>query len=154
MNLWGAQPRRPRTPFKGEKQMGRPINKRYFSADANNNIKVQFHNGTSSVPGYIVKQKGSKKFVVKAFGGSTEFTCSLVDKASGSLAAGEMTISVKLDNTTVDQVTKINGHTLTVGGVRYPWNFSTSTSDGAVQIEEAGSNVSVQTGSTDLEGDG
>jgi hypothetical protein len=54
--------------------MGRPLNKRNFSADANDNIKVQFHNGAASVPGYIVKQKGSKKFVVKAYNSATEFT--------------------------------------------------------------------------------
>lgn len=133
--------------------MGRPINKRYFGADSGNDIKVQFHNGTTSVPGYIVKQKGSKRFVVRAFGSNTEYLRTLVDKDSANIAAGEMTITVKFDNTTVDQVTKINGRVVTAGGVRRPWNFSTSTSDGAVQVEEAGSNVSVQTGSTNLEGD-
>ena len=150
----GNPPRRPRTPYTKEKKMGRPINKKFFGADAGqNDIKVQFHNGTSSVPGYIVKQKGSKRFVVKAFGNATTYVCKLVDKASASLLEGEMTITVKFDNTTVDQVTKINGRTVTAGGVRRPWNFSTSTTDSAVQVEEAGSNVNVQTGSTNLEGD-
>jgi hypothetical protein len=134
--------------------MGRPINKRNFSADANNNIKVQFHNGSASVPGYIVKQKGSKKFVVKAYNSATEFTCQLVDKASAALVAGEMSITVKLDDTTVEQVTKISARRITAGGVSYPWNYSTSTSDGAAQIEEAGtSTANVAAGSTNLEGD-
>ena len=134
--------------------MGRPLNSRLFGVDANNNIKVQFHNGSASVPGYIVKQKGSKKFVVKAYGSATEYSCVLVDKASASLAAGEMSITVKLDDTTVEQVTKISAHRVTAAGVSYPWNFSTSTSDGAAQIEEAGTDSSnVAVGSTDLEGD-
>lgn len=132
--------------------MGRPINKRNFSADANNNIKVQFHNGSASVAGYIVKQKGSKKFVVKEFDGSTTYTCQLVAKASGDLAAGEMSITVKNDAGTAVQVTKISAHRITAGGVSYAWNYSTSTTDGAVQIEEAGTDTS-GSGATDLEGD-
>jgi selenocysteine-specific translation elongation factor len=134
--------------------MGRPLNKRNFSANANDNIKVQFNNGSASVPGYIVKQKGSKKFVVKAYNSATEFTCQLVDKASAALLAGEMSITVKLDDTTVEQVTKISAHRITAAGVSYPWNYSTSTSDGAAQIEEAGtSTANVAAGSTNLEGD-
>lgn len=134
--------------------MGRPLNKKFFGVDANNNIKVQFHNGSASVAGYIVKQKGSKKFVVKAYNSPTEYTCTLVDKASAALAAGEMTITVRFDNTTVDQVTKISAHMVTAAGVKVPWNFSTSTTDGEVQIEEAGTDpANVAAGSTNLEGD-
>jgi hypothetical protein len=134
--------------------MGRPLDKRNFSADANDNIKVQFHNGAASVPGYIVRQKGSKKFVVRAYNSATEFTCQMVDKASAALVAGEMSITIKLDDTTVEQVTKIAAHRITAGGVSYPWNYSTSTSDDAVEIEEAGSDTSnVAVDSTNLEGD-
>lgn len=143
--------------------MGRPINKKYFSADANNNLKVQFHNGTSSVPGYIVKQKGSKKFLCGDATG-VQAICTLVNKAAGDLAAGEMSITVKLDDTTVEQVTKISGRTVTVGGVKLPWNFSTSTTDGAVQAEESGTGIDdggtpgdrtddTLVSATDLEGD-
>lgn len=131
--------------------MGRPLNKRFFGANANNNIKVQFHNGTASVPGYIVKQKGSKKFVCKSAAG-VEATCVLVDKAASALVAGEMTITVKLDNGNVEQVTKISAHRVVAGGVVYGWNFSTSTTDSEVQVEEAGSNAAMA-GATDLEGD-
>lgn len=143
--------------------MGRPVNKRFFGLNANNNLKVQFHNGTASVPGYIVKQKGAKKFLCSDASGN-QATCFLVDKASGALAAGEMTITVKLDDTTVDQVTKISGRTITVGGDKYPWNFATSTTDGAAQVEEAGTGIDDQgtagdtsddtlDSATDLEGD-
>ena len=145
--------------------MGRPINKKYFGINANTNLKVQFHNGTASKAGYVVKQKGSKKFLCSDAQGNRA-VCTLVDKASASLAAGEMTITVKLDNGTVDQVTKISSHKVTVGGNSYTWNFSTSTSDDSVQVEEAGTAVGagtdgvlgtsddVLTSATNLEGDG
>jgi hypothetical protein len=139
--------------------MGRPLKKKFFSANANNNIKVQFHNGTSSVAGYIVKQVGARRF--KCSDGTTQKICKLVNKASAAIAAGEMTITVKQDDTTVDQVLKISGRMLTTvssGGltIRRPWNFSTSTSDGYVQVEEAGTStsaVTTATGATNLEGD-
>ena len=131
--------------------MGRPLNKKFFGATAADNIKVQFYDGTDSVPGYIVKQKGSKKFVCKSAAGD-EATCMLVDKAAGDLAAGEMSITVKLDNGTVARVTKISAHRVVVGGAVYGWNFSTSTSDGLAQVEEAGTNADMD-GATDLEGD-
>lgn len=131
--------------------MGRPLNKRYFGADADDNLKVQFYNGTASVPGYIVKQKGSKKFVCEDKDGN-QATCSLVDKASADLAAGEMTITIKYDNATAQQVTKIAAHIVTVDGGKKHWTFNTSTSDTFVQIEEAGTNDQL-TNATDLEGD-
>jgi hypothetical protein len=136
--------------------MGRPINKRYFSANAKNNIKVQFHNGTASVAGYIVKQRGSKTFVCTA-NGSLLKSCRLVDKASGSLAAGEMSITLKLDDGTVVRAIKISARRFTANNGRsYPWNFSASTTDGAGRIEEAGTStvaVTTATGATNYEGD-
>lgn len=140
--------------------MGRPLKKRFFGADLNNNIKVQFHNGTTSKQGYIVKQKGARRFLCSDAAGNSK-VCKLVNKAAGSLAAGEMSITVKQDNNTVDQVLKISARMLTTissGGdtIRRPWNFSTSTSDGFVQVEEAGTStttISTATGATNLEGD-
>ena len=129
--------------------MGRPINKRFFGNDSNDNIRVRFHNGTSSVNGAIVKQKGSKKFLCVDASGN-QAICSLVSAADGSLAAGEMSIKVKNDAGTVVYVTKISGHKVTASdGATYPWNFSTSTSDAAVQTEEAGTD-STFTGNVDV----
>jgi hypothetical protein len=129
--------------------MGRPLNKKYFGADANNNLRVQFNNGTSSVAGAIVKQKGSKKFVCVDASGN-EATCSLVAVADGSLDIGEMSITVQADDGTKLFVTKISAHKITASdGNTYPWNFSSSTSDNAVQVEEAGSD-STFTGNVDL----
>jgi len=133
--------------------MGRPINKRHFGTpDANNQLKVQFHNGTSSVPGYIVKQKGSLRFLCKDANGDTAI-CRLVDKDAGDLLEGEMSITAVNDAGDSIRVVKITGRKITANdGDSYPWNFSTSNSDGAVQVEEAGTDDQL-TGSTDLEGD-
>ena len=121
--------------------MGRPINKRYFGANANNNLRVQFHNGTSSVAGAIVKQKGSKRFVCVDDAG-TQATCSLVAVADGSLTAGQMSITVVNDAGDKLFVTKIAGRKITASdGNTYPWNFSSSNTDAAVQVEEAGTDA-------------
>ena len=148
MDLWGHHPvdlERQR-----RKQMGRPLNKRYFGEPTagGDEIKVQFHNGTASVPGWIVKQKGSKRFVCTD-GTNTE-TCTLVDKAATAIAAGEMSITVD-DNGTARQVTKISGRKVTMdNGVMQPWNF---TGTGAtVAVEEAGDDAAL-TNADNYEGD-
>ena len=133
--------------------MGRPLNKRLFGTPAagTDTIKVQFYNGTASVKGYIVKQKSATRFQCKDADGNVAI-CRIVDKASADLAAGEMTITVKYDNLDVDQVTKISGRNVTVKGHQEHWTFNTSTSDGYVQMEEAGSDTEFAD-ATDLEGD-
>ena len=119
--------------------MGRPINKRYFGtpSDGGNEIKVQFYDGSASVNGWIIKQLGSKKFRVTD--GTTTKDCFLVDEASGLLANGEMTITVKDDSGTARQVTKISGRKATIDtGASLAWVFDDSNSDGYVEMEEAG----------------
>ena len=129
--------------------MGRPLNKRFFGANANNNLRVRFHNGTDSVDGAIVSQRGSKRFKCVDDAGTTAI-CRLVSKADGDLAAGEMSITVANDAGNNLFVTKIAARKITASdGNTYPWNFSTSTSDDAVQVEEAGSD-STFTGNVDL----
>ena len=125
--------------FKGEKQMGRPLNKRFFGTPTNagNEIKVQFHNGAASVNGWIVKQLGSKKF--RCTDGTATTVCTLVDKLTGAIAAGEMTITVKDDAGNAKQVIKIAGRKVTLDtGESIAWNMSESAADGAVEMAEAG----------------
>jgi len=133
--------------------MGRPLNKKFFgvgTADGNE-MKVQFHNGTASVMGYIVKQTGSKRFLCSD--GTVEKTCYLVDKASADIAAGEMSISVKGDDNTVYQVIKISAKVVTLDtGARMPWTFTTDAADGAAEMEEAGDDLA-GTNDDDFEGD-
>lgn len=136
--------------------MGRPVHKRYFGYDNNDNIRVRFHNGTASVDGAIQSQRGGKKFRCVDAAGTTA-VCSLTNKNDGSLAAGEMTIKVKADNGTLGFVTKITGRKITAvdtsGAVLFsgPWNFSPSTSDSFVQVEESGT-TSTFTGAVDIPG--
>jgi len=136
--------------------MGRPLSKQqFFGANVLNNLKVQFHNGTSSVKGYIVEQTGSKRFKCKDENGVTAI-CYLKDKASADLQAGEMSITFKYDDNTIQQATKIARHKATFyynGQDRsMPWSFDTSTTDGRWQVEEAGTNAAMNN-SVDLEGD-
>lgn len=136
--------------------MGRPLNKRLFTTAAAgatagaNEIKVNFHNGTSVVEGTIVRQKGSKKFVVAETGAAdTEVTCTLTTgKLPSTLSAGEMAISVQgADNETYN-VSKITGRKVTVvapnatgsnalDGQSLAWDFA-AASAGKVKLEEAG----------------
>ena len=132
--------------------MGRPLNKRLFGAPTagGNEIKINFHNGTAVKEGYIVKQVGSKKFVCEEIETAGEFTCTLTTgKLPAALAAGEMSISFKMDDAETYTVSKIAGRKVTLSapsatgsnaydGKSVPWNFATSTSDGAAQVEEAG----------------
>jgi len=146
--------------------MGRPLNKRYFGAPTagGNEIKVQFNAGNGSTPGYIVNQKGSKRFNVSNAGGTDTGLCTLVDKASADLLEGEMSIVVD-DGGTARQVTKISGRKVTMdNGSVTTWDF-TGTGD-TVAVEEAGTGVGagadatlgtdddVLTGADDTEGDG
>ena len=117
---------------------------------AGNEIKVNFHNGTAVKEGYIVKQKGSKKFVCEEIETAGEFTCTLTTgKLPAALTAGEMAISFKMDDSETYTVSKISGRKATLlapsatgtnlyDGQSVPWNFSTSVADGAAQVEEAG----------------
>jgi len=136
--------------------MGRPLNKRLFTDAAAgatagaNEIKVNFHNGTAVVEGTIIKQKGSKTFVVAETGTTdTEITCTLVsNKLQTALVSGEMMISVKGSDNETYAVSKIAGRKLTLeapsstgsnalDGQSLSWDFATASS-GKVQVEEAG----------------
>ena len=136
--------------------MGRPLNKRLFTTAAGgatagaNEIKVNFHNGSSVVEGTIVRQKGSKKFVVAETGATdTEVTCTLTTgKLPSTLSAGEMSISVQGNDNETYNVSKITGRKVTVvapnatgsnalDGLSLAWDFA-AASAGKVKLEEAG----------------
>lgn len=76
--------------------MAKPINddrnNRVFG-NASGRIQCSYHNGTSTVTGYIVKQLGTNKFRVST-NGSTFFNCKLAQTTgeATALAAGQMTI--------------------------------------------------------------
>lgn len=130
--------------------MGRPVNKKFFGTPTagGDQIKCTFNHGAGAVDGFIVKQKASKKFLCQDATGIQQM-CKLLQVATNAAAVGvgDMTVNVKLDNTDVVQVVKIANRVMTAtDGNRYPWNFSTSTTDGAAQMEEAG--VGIDDGGT------
>ena len=115
--------------------MGRPLNKRYFGSGAGNQIRVRAKVGANAEgDGVIVSQRGSKKFKVTV--GANTGDCFLVDKADGTLAANEMSMTVLTDDGVLRRVTKIAAHRVTTSAGSFAWNFDASTADGKVQIEE------------------
>ena len=135
--------------------MGRPINKRFFGEPTagGNEIKVRYRaTGEAEANGWIVKQLGSKKF--RCYDGTNTMDCTLADKAQGTLAVGEMTITVKDDGGTARQVTKIAGRKVTLDtGTSIAWSFDDYDAvAGAVEMEEAGTDDAF-TGADDFESD-
>ena len=134
--------------------MGRPLNKRNFGAPTagGNEIKVRFRaTGQSEAHGWIVKQLGSKKF--RCTDGTNTEDCTLADKAQGTLAVADMTITVKDDGGTARQVTKIAGRKVTLDtGASIAWTFDNAADDAKVEMEEAGTDDSF-TSADDFEAD-
>lgn len=78
--------------------MGRPIANKNFGNLADK-IQVSYHNGTDVSTGYIIKQLGSKKFLIGGFAGAkaatgaaATYVCALRQTA-GAPAAGECIIT-------------------------------------------------------------
>lgn len=114
--------------------MGRPLNKRNFG-NSGDVIQCQFHNGTASVAGFIVRQKGTAKFLCED-GSGNQSICFLVDKASDSLSPGEMSISVRNDAGEVSQINKITQYRVTtpVESKAQTWVYTQNDSDELVEI--------------------
>ena len=129
--------------------MGRPLAKKLFGADQNNNLKCRFYNGTDSVRGYIVKQLGTRTFLCEDEYG-VQAICQMVVKNAAELNPGEMAFTLKFDSGSIAHPTKIAKNLVTVNGFQMPWNFSTSTDNGYMQMDEAGYNPQMD-GATELE---
>ena len=115
--------------------MGRPVNKRYFGEGSGNQIKVKFKTGGTEYDGYVVKQLGSKKF--KVSDGTRTINGFLVNKSAGGLADGDIIINVLTDAGVFEQATKLYNRVAIIEGTRkQKWNFATSSSDGAVRIQD------------------
>ena len=119
--------------------MGRPINKKYLGAESGNQIQaIAKLPGQAEGTGYIVSQRGTKKFRVSIDG--TEGVCKLVNKDAGTLADGEMIINVVDDAGNTVQVTKLHNRMVVVeGNQKTKWNFNASVTDGAVQMTDPAS---------------
>ena len=136
--------------------MGRPLNKIFFGKEgvgptaSGNEIKVNFHNGSAVKEGYIVKQKGSKRFVVEEIGTGGTFTCTLATgKLPAALSSGEMSISVQGADSETYGVSKIAGRKVTLAkpsatgsnaldGTSLKYALTGAAASGLVRMEEAG----------------
>lgn len=121
--------------------MGRPLNKRNLgdTGDAGDQISVTADVGAGAGAGFIVKQKGSKRFLCSV--GGTEAVCALVAGAPG---VGEVRINVTDSASGTYDVTKISGRTCTVEantgtefstGDKVAWNRDAAVLNESVVID-------------------
>lgn len=117
--------------------MGRPINKKYFKSGDGNQLGIRAKIGSNAEgDGFILSQRSNKKFKVQV--GQNVGICTIVDKANGSLAAGEMTITVTNDAGAQVRVKKLtNRAAWPYAGGKTPWTFVVSTTDNKVQAADA-----------------
>lgn len=109
-----------------------PLGKEFLK---DNPIKCQFHNGTESVQGWVIRKIGSSKFRCQDEKGNTAI-CHLVPhevRQMSSLKVGEMVINVKLKDGTLVQVSHLKKKTMKVvssnpkyHGTFEPWSFDTN----------------------------
>ena len=137
----GLQPRRLRTSRRNK--MGRPLNSRNFgdTGDAGEQISVSADVGAGAGAGFIVKQKGSKRFSCSV--GGTVAVCSMV---TGAPAAGEMRITLADSAAGTYYASKISGRTCTVEagtgtqfstGDKVAWNTTGAVLNTSLEITNA-----------------
>jgi hypothetical protein len=115
--------------------MGRPVNKRFFGSGAGSQIKVRFKTGGTEYDGYIVSQRGTRKFRVSD--GTRTIIATLVNKSTGGLDNGDVIVNVLTDGGIYEQATKLFNRVAIIEGTRkQQWNFAASESDGAVQVTD------------------
>jgi len=105
-----------------------PVTKTKFGPDG---IQVLFSDGTSVVPGYIVKQTGTSRFIVTADGVHT-FVATLATTLAEAtaLAAGQMTILVGDDAEHISSLYDMTCQTLE--GHRLSWTLGVSVNGSSV----------------------
>lgn len=101
-----------------------------------NQIQVKaYPTGGSAGNASILRSKGLKKFLVTD--GTNTSICTLVDKAVGTLAEGEMSITATDSGSSTFRVARItNKFLIDFSGNKYQWKFGAATSS-AVSIPGA-----------------
>ena len=117
--------------------MGRPVNKRYFGDPADGtNLTVRAYIGAGvDEQAYVVAQKGTNKFKVSNNAGTATAVCRLVNKATASVAAGEMVLEAF--NAAGERVVlkKIFNRTATDwNSNRYTWELQDDSTDTVLRL--------------------
>jgi hypothetical protein len=116
--------------------VGKAINKKFFGDDSDYDIRVDFYKDGGSVPGFIVKQTGTKRFICEDATGFRQI-CYLVAKAPGDLSAGEASITVTWNGDTY-YASKIQQHLVTINGGQVPWSFNSTLNPDTAVIQDFG----------------
>jgi triphosphoribosyl-dephospho-CoA synthetase len=116
--------------------MGRPVNKRNFGDPADGtNLTVRAYVGARDTQAYIVAQKGTNKFKVSNNAGDATAICRLVNKATGSLVAGEMLIEAMDTAGERVVVKKLFNRTATdFNNNRYTWALEDDSTDTVLRL--------------------
>jgi hypothetical protein len=116
--------------------MGRPVNKRNFGDPADGtNITVRAHVGGIDTQAYIVAQKGTNKFKVSNNAGNATAICRLVNKATDSLAAGEMLIEGMNAGGERVVIRKLFNRTaIDYNSNRYTWELQDDSTDTVLRL--------------------
>jgi hypothetical protein len=122
--------------------MGRPISNRLFGNTAGK-IAVTFHNGTAVVDGFIIKQTGSRRFLVGGFAGAAgdgaamTMVCNLA-QTDDALTTGQCAISVTPHGGAAARAKSISTfRVLTVAGVSLRYKLgvaSAAAGEGTVAV--------------------
>ena len=120
--------------------MGRPINDRFFGAlgtDADPNIPISFHNGSTVVEGYILNQKGTNKFTVRNPDTSppTDSVVRLTADGSTPNAEGEAMIEGYVgdrDTAAIRLVKLFNRTAVDANSNRYTWELDDDSTSSVI----------------------
>lgn len=95
------------------------------------NIKIYFHDGTSLVSGYIVRQIGSKRYVVTADGTTTHIVQLKAVTALAELTAGTAAILGGRGSTT-EYISKLDSTRCHTATGNYTWSLGRASQDVAL----------------------
>lgn len=119
--------------------MGRPVKKSQAGVEiwgtyaSNTGVRVDAYVGSAQVDCFVVKQKGSRRYLVQDVSTGTQAICKLVNVAAGSLAAGEMRLTgyVGGNGDAGRAIAKLTKRVATdFSGNRYTWSVvNDSTND-------------------------
>ena len=116
--------------------MGRPINKRYFGAtgvDAQPTIPCRYYNGSASVEGYIVSQRGTNKFTVTTNGTDT-YVCRLVNEIAPNADAEMSLVGLEGDANAVLIKKMFNRTAVDWDYNRYTWEVEDDSTESLIRL--------------------